>query len=51
MQGKLLIAHISSPEQPADLLTKAFGKSKFIGLKGKLMVRDLELRVGAPSGD
>ena len=47
MQGKLLIAYIPSPEQQANLLTKAISKSKFIGLKGKLMVRDLvELRVG-----
>ena len=29
MQGKLLIAHIPSSDQPADLLTKAVSKSKF----------------------
>ena len=41
MQGKLLIAHVPTDEQPADLLTKAVSKRKFLLLKGKLKVCDL----------
>ena len=33
MQGKLLIAHIPSSDQPVDLLTKAVSKSKFSTLR------------------
>ena len=42
MQGKLLIAHVPTHEQPADLLTKAVSKGKFLWLKGKLKVQDLQ---------
>ena len=41
MQGKLLIAHVPTDEQLADLLTKAISKGKFLWLKGKLKVQDL----------
>ena len=42
MQGKLLIAHIPSSDQPADLLTKAVSKSKFSWLRNKVMFRDFQ---------
>ena len=42
MQGKLLIAHIPSSDQPADLLTKAVPTSKFSWLRDKVMVRDFQ---------
>ena len=41
MLGKLLIAHVPTDEQPADLLTKAVSKGKFLWLKGKLKVQNL----------
>ena len=42
MQGKLLIAHIPSSDQPADLVPKAASKSKFSWLRDKVMVRDFQ---------
>ena len=41
MQGKLLIAHVPADEQPADLLTKAVSKRKFLWLKGQLKIHEL----------
>ena len=42
MQRKLLIAHIPSFDQPAELLTKAVSNSKFSALKGEVKVKDLQ---------
>ena len=42
MQGKLLIGHIPSSDQPANLLTKAVSKDKFSALRDKVKVKDLQ---------
>ena len=42
MTGKLLIAHVPSFDQPADLLTKAVSKSKFSTLRDKVRVKALQ---------
>ena len=42
MQGKLLIAHVPSSDQPIDLLTKVVSKSKFSSLRDKVRVKDLQ---------
>ena len=39
-QGKLLIAHVPSSNQPAKFLTKAVSKSKFSSLRDKVRVKD-----------
>ena len=41
MTGKLLIAHVPSSDQPADLLNKAVSKSKFSTLRDKVKVKSL----------
>ena len=41
MQGKLLIAHVPSSDQPADLLSKAVSKTNFSWLRDKVRVKDL----------
>ncbi|KAL4293608.1 hypothetical protein AHAS_Ahas18G0145100 [Arachis hypogaea] len=38
MEGKLLVAHIPSTDQPIDVLTKAVSKAKFWSLREKLHV-------------
>ena len=42
MQGKILIDHVPSSDQPADLLTNAVSKSKFSILRDKVRVKDLQ---------
>ena len=42
MQGKLLIAHVPSSNQPTNLLTKAVSKFKFSSLTDKVRVKDLQ---------
>lgn len=42
--GKVLVAHVSTNEQLADIRMKALGRTKFIEIRQKLGVIEVKLR-------